>query len=199
MTAGYRARWFGPAVRRGEAGSILLVSLLVLLVLTGVALIVVQNVTMELANVGAFRVAKQGYYLTEAGLTGPLMMYSQSPKQFMDNLPQEKDSNPSEDSAYTVFPSSINENFYDFDTWGSFGPQFASSDDATFVTYFVRSEKPARLMPGYSDAYCVQYAVVSDGFLGKGVVNNPGGAEAVAHSALARFVSHVCLGPVSQK
>ena len=192
MAAGDRARRFRPAVGRGEAGSILLVSLLVLLVLTGVALIVVQNVTMELANVGAFRVAKQGYYLTEAGLTGPLAAYSSDPVAFMKELPREKDSDPLTDTAYMVFPSNINDDFYDFDTWGSFGPQFADSEAVAFVTYFELFGM-SRPLPGYSDARCVQYKVISDGYLGKAAVKDIVGAEYVAHTALARFVSHVCL------
>lgn len=187
MAANERAGRAGPAARRGEQGSILLVSLLVLLVLTGVALIVVQNVSMELANVGTFRVAKQGYYLTEAGLAGPLMLASQDQNLFLGGL---------EKNNFKVYMTDIDNNFFDFDTWGSFGPQFADPEAAAFVTYF-HDPVDTKRVPGFSTVgFCYRkYTVTADGYLGKSAVKNTETSANIEHTALARFVSHVYMGP----
>ncbi len=48
-------------VRPNERGSVLLLALLLLLVLSSIGLMVVQQISGEAANVGAYRITKQGY------------------------------------------------------------------------------------------------------------------------------------------
>lgn len=171
-------------VRRNERGSVLLLALLVLLVLSSIGLMVVQQVTGEAANVGAYRVAKQGYYVTEAGLAGPVALAAKDQTAFFGSLGA---------SDFTVRTSDISPNFFDFGTWGSFGPEFAKQDAAQFVTYF-SDPIDTRRVPGFSTGgFCYRkYTATADGFLGTVDIDEP---ESLRHTAQARFVSHLFLGP----
>ncbi len=172
---------------RGQRGSIMLIAMLILVVLAGVSVVVLQNVNMEIANAGAFRTAKQGYYLTEAGLTGPIAQAAQNQNVFLGFL---------QGSGFTVRMGDISPNFFDTaNDWGSFGPQFARAGAAQFVTYFSDPVDTQRV-PGFSTAgFCYRrYTVTSDGFLGVDQIDADD-PETVLHTAQARFVSHLYLGP----
>ena len=170
--------------RRGERGSVLLISVLVILVLAGVALVVVQKVTMEISNVGCFRVAKQGYYVGEAGLSGPIAQAAKDQTLFVDYL---------SNNSSVIRSTDISQDFYEFESWGSFGPEFSSEGAAQFNTYFSDPVDTLRI-PGYSVAgFCYRkYTVTADGFLGTADESDP---ETVRHAAQTRFVSHIYLGP----
>lgn len=171
---------------RREQGTVLLLAILVLVVLAAVAMIVVQQVTMEIRNAGTFRVSKQGYYVTEAGLTGPLAQASKDQNIFLGFL---------NTNGFTVSNNDISPNFFDFDTWGSFGPEFAQAGAGGFVTRF-SDPADTRRIPGYSTVgFCYRkYTVTADGFLGAGAVDGDT-PDSVQHMAEARFVSQVYLGP----
>ena len=173
-------------VRRGERGSVLLLALLVLLVLSSIGLMVVQQVAGEAANVGAYRIAKQGYYVTEAGLAGPVAMAAKDQNSFFGSLGG---------TDFMVRTSDINASFFDFDTWGSFGPEFAQQDAAQFVTYF-SDPIDTRRVPGFSTGgFCYRkYTATSDGFLGTANIDSEE-PDSLRHTAQARFVSHLFLGP----
>jgi hypothetical protein len=171
---------------RRERGSVLLLALLLLLVLSSIGLMVVQQITGESANVGAYRIAKQGYYVTEAGLAGPVMMAAKDQGTFLAGMQQ---------SEFQVRPSDIHNNFFDFDTWGSFGPEFAKPDAAQFVAYFSEPVDTQRV-PGFSTGgFCYRkYTVTSDGFLGTEGIDTDD-PDTLQHTARARFVTHLFLGP----
>ncbi|MBM4353097.1 MAG: hypothetical protein FJ109_04765 [Deltaproteobacteria bacterium] len=182
-----------PTVRRSrkEDGTVLLLAILVLVVLAAIAMIVVQQVTMEIRNAGTYRIAKQGYYVTEAGLTGPLAQASQNQNVFLGFL---------NTNDFTVTNDAISPSFFDFDTWGSFGPEFSTPDSGGFITRF-SDPADTRRIPGYSTVgFCYRkYTVTADGCLGKGCLKGTGidvdQPDTVQHRAEARFVSQVYLGP----
>jgi len=173
--------------RRRQEGSILLVAMMALLVLAAIALVVVQNVTIGLSNMGSFRVMKQGYYLGEAGLTGPLAQAAVNQSAFLGYL---------ENSNFTVRNDAISANFFDTSSWGSFGPEFSGANAAMFETKFSDPVDTKRI-PGYSTgAFCYRkFTVTSDGVLGDQTGLQEPTAESVVHTAYARFVSHVYMGP----
>jgi hypothetical protein len=178
----------------GARGSVLMISLLVVLVLAGIGLVVVQNLLNEMANVGTFRIVKQGYYLTEAGLTGPIARAAENQNVFMGVLQAKADAN----QKFTVTIDDVNPGFYDLsqDADGSsFGPEFARPGAAKFVTYFSDPVDSQRI-PGYSTVgFCYRrYTVTADGFLGDDKVDTDD-PDSVGHTASARFVSHLYLGP----
>ncbi len=173
-------------VRRGERGSVLLLALLVLLVLSSIGLMVVQQVAGEAAQVGAYRVAKQGYYVTEAGLAGPVALAAKDQNAFFSALGG---------TDFKVTAGDINDSFFDFSTWGSFGPEFAHQDAAQFITYF-SDPVDTRRIPGFSTGgFCYRkYTATSDGYLGTENVDSEV-PDSLRHTAKARFVSHLFLGP----
>jgi len=174
---------------RRQEGSVLLLAMLVLLVMTATGLMVVHNVTGELANVGAYRVMKQGYYLTEAGLAGPIAQAASDQNVFMGFL---------QGNSFQVRTTDIHPQFYDFSSWGSFGPEFSTQDSAQFVTYF-SSPVDTHRIPGFSVGnFCYRkYTVTADGYLGAGAQSDPDeeDPDSLEHTAMARFVSQVYLGP----
>ncbi len=176
---------------RREQGTVLLLAILVLVVLAAIAMVVVQQVTMEIRHAGTYRIAKQGYYVTEAGLTGPLAQASKDQNVFLGFL---------NTNDFTVSNSNISPNFFDFDTWGSFGPEFSTAGAGGFVTRF-SDPVDTRRIPGYSTVgFCYRkYMVTADGCLGQGCLQGTGidteTPDTVQHRAEARFVSQVYLGP----
>jgi hypothetical protein len=171
-----------------ERGSVLLLALLVLLVLSSIGLMVVQQVTGEAANVGAYRISKQGFYVTEAGLAGPIARAAEDQSVFLSAM---------QNNSFTIKSTDVHNNFFDFNTWGSFGPEFAQQDAASFVTYFSDPVDTERI-PGFSTGgFCYRrYTVTSDGYLGTDGSTNVADPETLRHTAMARFVSHVYLGPL---
>lgn len=174
-------------VSRRERGSVLLLALLVLLVMSSIGLMVVQQVSGEAANVGAFKIAKQGYYVTEAGLAGPVALAASNQSSFFGALGG---------SDFKIRTSDVNASFFDFDTWGSFGPEFARANAAQFVTYF-SDPIDTRRVPGFSTAgFCYRkYTATADGYLGTDNIDTDETPDSLGHTAQARFVSHLFLGP----
>lgn len=172
--------------RHPERGSVLLLALLVLLVLSSIGLMVVHQVAGEAANVGAYRVSKQGYYVTEAGLAGPVALAAKDQNAFFGSLGG---------ADFTVRTTDVNPAFFDFGTWGSFGPEFSTQNAAHFITYF-SDPIDTRRVPGFSTGgFCYRkYTATSDGYLGTANVDAEA-PDSLRHTAQARFVSHLFLGP----
>lgn len=152
-------RRHGTYAQRQE-GSVLLLSLLVVLVLASLGLVMVQQVAMEIHNCGVYKVAKQRYYVGEAGLCGPIAKAAKDPVGFATLLEQNNNvlvTRNFED------PNKTDMRFFDL-TGGSFGPEFTASESAAlFVTTFTRM--PDVYRPGNTQACDRRYVVISNGFL----------------------------------
>jgi len=159
---------------------------MVTFVLAGIAMVVVANTIMEIHNSGMQRITRQAYFLAEAGLAGPIARAAEHQDVFLSVL---------RGNGFTVSMQDISNDFFDLSPWGSFGPEFSSSETAQFRTYFSDPVDTQRI-PGYSvSGYCYRrYTVTSIAQLGqeRDVFTSP---AAVLHSAQARFISHVYFGP----
>jgi hypothetical protein len=173
-------------IASGQRGSALLLALLVLGAISVVGIITVHKVIFELENGGNFRVAKQGYYVAEAGLAAPIVQAAKDQGTFFSLL---------QNNGFIIRSSDITPELYDFSTMGSFGPEFSDEGDAFFFTYFSDPVDTARI-PGFSAAgFCYRrYTITADGFLGTQAVevDKP---MTLTHTAQARFISHVYMGP----
>ncbi|MFH1531606.1 MAG: hypothetical protein ABIK09_12835 [Pseudomonadota bacterium] len=178
--------------RRRERGSVLIIALLVILSLAALAVLAVHQVNYELHGAGNQRIAKQGYFLGEAGLAGPLAQAARDQSGFLSVL---------QSNSFVVRMSDVDGQFYTrgHDTsdglQGAFGPEFTSAADAYWVTYFSDPVDTKRI-PGFSTAgFCYRkYTMTADGLLGLSDVD-PDDPASVVHTAQRRFVSHVYLGP----
>jgi len=180
--------------RRSERGSVLILALLVILSLAALAVLAVHQVNYELHGAGNQRIAKQGYFLGEAGLAAPLAQAASDQGAFLSVL---------QTNSFVVHMSDIlpGGQFYSkgVDTSeglkGAFGPEFTSAADAYWVTYFSDPVDTKRI-PGFSTAgFCYRkYTMTADGLLGLSDVD-PDDPVSVVHTAQRRFVSHVYLGP----
>lgn len=171
---------------KAQEGSVLLVALMVITSLAALGMVVVFNIYQDALNAGNMRTAKQGYYLAEAGLAGPLAQASMDQELFMNFL---------QNNGFVVRMSDISANFFDSASDGSFGPEFARPDAATFISYFSDPVDSNR-MPGYSvSGFCFRmYTVTADGYLGTDLFDSED-PKTVVRSAQRRFVSHIFMGP----
>jgi len=178
--------------RQGERGSVLIISLMVILSLAALGLLAVHQVHYELHNAGNRRVAGQGYYLAEAGLAAPVAQATADQNVFLSFL---------QTNSFIVRMSDIDTQFYTRGQEqsdilkGAFGPEFTDTADAYWVTYFSDPVDTKRI-PGFSTAgFCYRkYTMTADGLLGLKDVSADD-PESVVHSAQQRFVSHIYLGP----
>ena len=178
--------------RRGERGSVMVIALMVILSLAALGLLAVHQVNYELHGAGNQRIAKQGYFLAEAGLAAPLAQAAMDQSGFLAAL---------QTNSFVVRMNEIHAQFYSkgdetSETLkGAFGPEFSETGDAYWVTYFSDPVDTKRI-PGFSTAgFCYRkYTMTADGVLGRGTVD-PDDPKSVVHTAQRRFVSHVYLGP----
>ncbi len=183
-----------PRRRHRERGAVLIIALMVILSLAALGLLAVHQVHYELLGAGNQRIAKQGYFLGEAGLAAPLAQAAKDQGVFLSFL---------QTNSFVVRMSDIlpGWQFYSKgdDTseklQGAFGPEFTSAADAYWVTYFSNPVDTKRI-PGFSTAgFCYRkYTMTADGLLGLSDVDSNDPAS-VVHTAQRRFVSHVYLGP----
>ncbi len=101
-----------------------------------------------------------------------------------------------EGSEFKITSTDINASFFDFAKWGSFGPEFARAGAATFITRF-SDPIDTRRVPGFSTAgFCYRkYTATADGYLGTDTIDTEESPDSLGHTAQARFVSHLFLGP----
>mgnify|MGYP006865013146 CR=1 FL=1 len=169
-----------------QRGASLLVALLVITSLAGMAMLLVQKLSFESLNSGNYKISKQGYYLTEAGLMSPLVQAATNQNTFLSFL---------QSNQYIVRTNDISNNFYEFNSLGSFGPEFASDDSALFVSYFSDPVDTKRI-PGFStEGFCYRkYTMTADGFLGTSNFDAED-PRTISRTSRRRFISHVYLGP----
>jgi len=168
----------------------MLIAMLVILSLAGIGLLAVHQASYELQGAGNQRVAKQGYFLGEAGLAAPVAMAARDQNVFLSFL---------QTNSFIVRMSDVSADFFGFqhdtEDLGAFGPEFKTSNDAFWVTYFSDPVDTKRI-PGFSvEGFCYRkYTMTADGLLGTAGVK-PDDPASVVHSTQRRFISHVYLGP----
>jgi len=171
---------------------VLIIALLVILSLAALGLLAVHQVHYELHNAGNQRIAKQGYFLGEAGLAAPIAQAAADQNVFLAFL---------QTNSFIVRQTDINNHFWEVngsgqpDDYGVFGPEFDHAEDFYWVTYFSDPVDTKRI-PGFSIAgFCYRkYTMTADGLLGLADVS-PDDPKSVVHAAQRRFVSHIYLGP----
>ncbi len=180
--------------RRGEQGTVMVIALMVILSLAALGILAVHQVNYELHGAGNQRVAKQGYFLGEAGLAAPLAQAAKDQSVFLSFLQTNSFVVRMSDilpggSFYTQGKDTSNLN-------GAFGPEFTGGADAYWVTYFSDPVDTKRI-PGFSTAgFCYRkYTMTADGLLGTSDVSTDDPIS-VVHAPQRRFVSHVYQGPV---
>lgn len=173
-----------------ERGSALLIALLVILSLAALGMLAVHQVNYELHAAGNQRVAKQGYFLGEAGLAAPVAQAAKDQNVFLSFL---------QTNSFIVRMNDINGDFYGFEhdtgELGAFGPEFDDDTEAFWITYFSDPVDTKRI-PGFSMAgFCYRkYTMTADGLLGAGNID-PDDPDSVVHTTQRRFISHIYLGP----
>ncbi len=176
---------------KNQRGSVLLIALLVILSLAALGMLAVHQVNYELHAAGNQRIAKQGYFLGEAGLAAPVAQAAKDQNVFLSFL---------QTNSFIVRMNDINTDFYGLDhleqgDLGAFGPEFHDDTDTFWITYFSDPVDTKRV-PGFSMAgFCYRkYTMTADGLLGTGNIN-PDDPNSVVHATQRRFISHIYLGP----
>lgn len=138
-----------PRPHHARSGLALIISLFVLLAISGIGLIAMQTATVELRVTGNYRLDRQAYFVTESGLMAAMGVVSQSGDGFWTLMKRAHSASP---NAATTSPEmSLNQ--------GDFSTLFnnAAADTATLAPRFtVRIHNPLDGMrpSGYSEDFC---------------------------------------------
>ena len=182
--------------RNHERGSALLIALMVILSLAALGMLAVYQANYELHAAGNQRIAKQGYFLAEAGLAAPVAAAAMDQNVFLSFL---------QTNSFVVRMNDIYTDFYGFDhdldtppnvELGAFGPEFSDYDNAFWITYF-SDPMDTKRVPGFSMAgFCYRkYTMTADGLLGMNNIDPEDHPDSVGHTTQRRFISHIYLGP----
>ncbi len=159
---------------------VLVLTLLVLLVLSAVALAAVQSVTNHLARAGSYRVGSVAYGVTEAGSEATMSLAAINPGAFNEFV------------ASHGFQD-VSNIFFDTNAGGSFGREIGNVGGANWVSRLSNPISSHRA-PGYAvGEYCFRkYFSTTDGTYGNNQVTNP---DDVLRNSQKRFMSTIFVGP----
>ena len=154
-----------------ERGSVLFLSMLLTLVLTGLLVLQVERTSTEISLVGNARFAKMGYFLADSGLTATLAKAASNPQSFMSFAASNNQKITLSDLGLSIFGN----DYHDI-----FGPEGWSLGIVNFETELTDQSETNRI-PGFSsNGSCFkrfvwtttgQYGLGAQG-AGSGVVNN---------------------------
>jgi len=164
---------------------VLILTMLVLLVLSAIALTAVQSVSNHIARAGSFRVGSVAYGVTEAGSQATMAIGAANPSAFNDFVATHN---------YRVTMGDVSRNFFDTAAGGSFGREVQNVGGANWVSRLSNPISSHRA-PGYAvGEYCFRkYFATTDGTYGNQNVQNP---DDVLRNTQKRFLTTIFVGPV---
>ena len=175
------------AASHAPRGTLLVVALMIILVLAGIALIGVRNVSMELKTVGNFRAGEQASRVTEGGMLAVIALAVSKGDAFPQFV---------QAANYTIRMTDVSDAFFDVAAGGSFGYEFTNVGGVDFVTT-LSSPIDTNRIPGYpvSDSFVwKKYRMETAGYYGNRTVTSP---DDTLRNSLRRVVGFTYVGPYS--
>lgn len=169
-----------------DRGLVLVLTLLVLLVLSAVALTAVQAVTNHLARAGSYRVSSIAFGITEAGSQATMAIAAVNPGAFNEFVAAH---------GYRVNMLEVSDAFFDMAEGGSFGREIDNVGGANWVSTLSLPISSHRA-PGYSvGEYCFRkYFATTDGVYGNNDIST---VDDVLRNTQKRFFSTIFVGPTA--
>jgi len=168
-----------------EAGMVVIVALLVILVLTSLSLTALQSVTNNLARASAYRIATVAEGVARAGSEGTMGLAATNPSGFSAFVSA---------NNFRVTMLDISPAFFDTSASGSFGLDLQNLGGVNWATTLSFVGISHRL-PGYAvGEFCFnKFLSVTDGVYGNQVVASP---DDVLRNSQKRVISVMHVGPV---
>lgn len=167
-------------------GSLLIVSLMVILVMAGLALVGARGVMMELSQVGNFRAGEQSLRITESGMEATVAMAIEKGDAFPLFMQQNENKLALKD---------VSEAFYDVSSKGSFGREYSALGGVNFVSVMTLPQDTNRV-PGYpvNEAFVwKKYQISTYGYYG--TADSTATPADVVRNSSRQYVSHSFVGP----
>jgi hypothetical protein len=170
-----------------KRGSLLLVSMMIILVMSGLSLMAVRNVMLEHRQVGNYRAGEQALRITDSGMTSAVALAASKGEAFPVFVKA---------SGNTVTMADTVSSYFDTTKTGSFGREYVNIGGVDFVTTLSAPVDTNRV-PGYpvSDKFIwKKYRMYTDGYFGDQLINSEQ-VDTTIRNATRRYVSFSYVGP----
>ena len=181
-------------IKQNDRGTLLILAMLIILVLSGLALIGVRNVLLESRQVGNFRTSEQSLHVTESGQSSVIAIAVDKG----DTFPAFVAANGNKLSM-----TDVADPFFDTNAKGSFGHEYVNLGGGTNVNFVTEFSQPVdtNRVPGYpiNDKYVwKKYRITTSGYFGDQVISIVNGKKAVddtLRNSNRQYVSYTFVGP----
>jgi len=177
--------------RRASRGLALIISLFILLAVTGLGLIAVQTASQELRSTGNLRMDKQAHYVAESGLMAAFAVVSQSGDGFWTVMKRNQRASNSAQASITLTTADFS------------GTLFQNTDDNQLlnprVTVNIGQPLDGMRAAGYSGDFCFKRLTFdSTGVVGRDTttLTQVELQDEFARSATRSFRAQGLLGPI---
>jgi len=177
-------------VQQNDRGTLLIIALLIILVLSGLALIGVRTAIMESRQVGNYRSGEQSSHITQSGLTSVLALAVSKGDAFPEFVKA---------NNYVINMTDVADPFFDTKIKGSFGYEYVNVGSGTNVNFVAKFTQPVdtNKVPGYpvNDQFVwKKYRITAYGYFGDQVVdiNTP---DSTLRNSTRSYVSYTYVGP----
>jgi hypothetical protein len=163
---------------------VLVLSLMVLLVLTAIALVAVQAVMNFMSRTGSWRISRVANGITTAGSEATMAVAAQSPAGFNQFL---------QTHAFRLNMGDVSPAFFDMTAGGSFGVEVANVNSAGWVSLLANPISSHRA-PGYAlGEFCFRkYTSLTSGTFR----NDTDATVSLDRNADKQYVATIFVGPV---
>lgn len=174
-------------IRITDRGTVLILSMMLLLVLTGLSFVVVQSTINSMNRCGSFRASSVAYQVAQAGSEATMALAARDPTEFVKFL-------KGHNNRLTM--NDVSDVFFDISQGGSFGGEYEVVGGVNWISYLRPGGLPDCNVPGYQTSYCFyKFYAITDGWYGigdEGVVN----PDDVLRNPQKRFIATIHVGPL---
>jgi hypothetical protein len=180
------------ARRRDDRGTVLVLAVMILLVLSAIAFVAVQATMNQMARVQAFRTSAVAGLLTAAGSEATLAVAATNPSGFDQFLAA---------NNFAVLMADVSPSFFDTSQAGSFGQEVVTLNTANWASRLSNPIATSRA-PGFEGSFCFKrYRSETDGIYRNDVASGaPLTRDQVLQdlrtTAQKRFAATMYVGPV---
>jgi hypothetical protein len=197
-----RGGWRGERAARGEAGSALIIALLVVLALTGLGIVGLRHTTTEMRQSSNLRYSRQAYYTSEAGMMAAIQRVGSNGEafwRFMKRRAQAERSRNINPNAVPSFQFTSSEFKPLGGLFGESGKGFEGQQgtNAQFTVTFGEPADTSLRPPGVGQQFCYKrFTFRSTGVVGTPPSNAELRINEPVQASSAQHVAHALVGPM---
>lgn len=176
-----------------QRGFVLLLALLLMLALTGIALVALRATTSNITFAGAQRISAMAQSVTTSGVEGTLVFAAMNPAGYTDYITANNGVVSMTDFSASFFDTAV-------DGTGSFGREAVNVNSVFWQSRMVHAQASARA-PGYQlGQHCfMKYTSFTDGaYQNQGNTLDPNDIKRnMERNAMARDLTTLYVGPIN--